>query len=350
MAKYSNRTIVRKWLLFTAFLVFVMVAVGGLTRLTRSGLSIVEWKPVAGILPPLSDEQWRQEFEKYQRFPQYQQVNEGMQLDEFKYIFYWEYGHRLLGRLIGLIFALPFILFVWRRQIQGRLAVKLTLLLILGGAQGALGWFMVKSGLVDQPNVSHFRLAAHLLLALLLMCLLYWLAMDLRAPLRRRLTGSYLPTLSLGFLALVILQIFYGALTAGLHAGHIYNSFPTMNGEWIPRGMAATALDFLENPVAVQFVHRCLGWLVLISAVLFSSFGLRQPRLTLRQSLSLWSLLGMSSLQFTLGVLTLLHRVPVALGSLHQIGACMTLLFAVHAVHALREGDNPLHMIMGSRL
>jgi cytochrome c oxidase assembly protein subunit 15 len=341
MAQTQENTGIRIWLLLTVFMVFSIVAVGGLTRLTRSGLSIVEWKPISGVLPPLSDEAWQAEFEKYKQYPQYQKVNQDMEMDEFKFIFYWEYGHRLLGRLIGFVFAVPLLVFALQKKVRGPLAFKLTIALILGGAQGFLGWYMVKSGLVDRPSVSHFRLAAHLLLALFLMCFLYWVALDLRAPLRRQWNRSRLRPLSIAFLCLVSLQIFYGALTAGLHAGHMYNTFPTMNGLWIPQGIGSMGpvLDFLENPVTVQFVHRCLGWLVLFSAIGLFMFSRNERQLTPRQKWSFQALLGMVMLQFALGVFTLLHMVPVALGSLHQMGACVLLLLAVNAVHAMREGN-----------
>ncbi|WP_141735866.1 COX15/CtaA family protein [Oligoflexus tunisiensis] len=339
MAQTQSTTGIRIWLLITAFMVFSMVAIGGLTRLTRSGLSIVEWKPISGILPPLTEEAWHAEFESYKQYPEYQKINQGMQLEDFKFIYYWEYGHRLLGRLIGFVFAVPLLVFALQKKVRGTLAFKLVMALILGGAQGVLGWWMVKSGLVDRPSVSHFRLAAHLLLALFLMCFLYWVAMDLRAPLRRHLNQSRLRPLSIAFLGLVSLQIFYGALTAGLHAGHMYNTFPTMNGLWIPQGIGSMGpvLDFLENPVTVQFVHRCLGWLVLFSAVGLYVMSRKEDYLSARQKWSFQALLVMVLVQFALGVFTLLYRVPVALGSLHQIGACILLLLTVNAVHAMRE-------------
>jgi cytochrome c oxidase assembly protein subunit 15 len=292
-------------------------------------------------LPPLTDEAWHLEFEKYKQYPQYQKVNQGMELSEFKFIFWWEYGHRLLGRLIGFVFAVPLLIFALQKKVRGTLAFKLGTALVLGGAQGFLGWYMVKSGLVDRPSVSHFRLAAHLLLALFLMCFLYWIAMDLRAPLRRSWNASRLKPLSVAFLCLLSLQIFYGALTAGLHAGHMYNTFPTMNGLWIPQGIGSMGpvLDFLENPVTIQFVHRCLGWLVLFSAIGLFFLSRKESQLTPRQKWSFQALLVMVMVQFALGVFTLLYMVPVALGSLHQMGACVLLLLAVNAVHAMREGS-----------
>jgi len=343
MAAY-NRS-VRTWLLITTFTILIMIGVGGLTRLTKSGLSIVEWKPVAGALPPMNDAQWEQEFDKYKQFPQYQITNPNMQLSEFKFIYAWEYSHRLLGRLIGLIFALPLIYFAFRRKIKGSLARKLSIALLLGGLQGFIGWYMVKSGLVDVPRVSHYRLATHLGLAMFLMVWLYSIAQDLRFPLqvskleaRSKLTGYVI-----GFLALVCVQIFYGALTAGLHAGHLYNTFPLMNGDLIPTGLnyMGGLRDMFDNPVTVQFIHRCLGWLVFVSGLALA-FAAGKYAHTARQKISLQVLGGVVVLQFILGILTLLHAVPVALGSMHQIGASVLLLATVHAVHAFREAQSRL--------
>lgn len=339
MVAASSGRSVRMWLLLCSFLIFSTVAIGGLTRLTRSGLSIVEWKPISGVIPPLNDEQWQAEFQKYQQYPEYNKVNAGMELSEFKRIFYWEYLHRLLGRLIGVVFGIPLIVYVWKRQIRGRLALKLGLALLLGGAQGALGWFMVKSGLVELPRVSHYRLAAHLSLALFLMCFLFWIAMDLS---RRLPTGRHLGALrrlAKFFLALVVFQIFFGALTAGLRAGHMYNTFPSMNGLWVPQGIGSMGAvrDFFENPVTVQFVHRTLGWLTLASSLVVGYLAFKNSQISQRVRFSLLLLPLVCLLQFTLGVLTLLHSVPVTLGSLHQMGACLVLILSVRSVHILSQ-------------
>jgi cytochrome c oxidase assembly protein subunit 15 len=317
-----------------------MVAVGGLTRLTRSGLSIVEWRPITGVIPPLTEEQWQGELQKYRQTPEYQKVNKGMSVEEFKDIYWWEYGHRLLGRVIGLAFALPLVFFVWRRQVSGSLAGKLVIALVLGGGQGFLGWIMVKSGLVDLPRVNHYKLAAHLSLALFLMGFLFWIAQDLRAASSKRRVTGLLPMLSVSFLILVCVQIFYGALTAGLRAGHMYNTFPTMHGSWIPQGIGSFGpiRDFFENPVTVQFMHRMLGWLTLLSSLVLGWLAYRSREINARQRLSLGLVVGMVLIQFTLGVLTLLHAVPVNLGSMHQIGACVLLLLALNNVHVFFRG------------
>ncbi len=346
MPTSKGQRALRNWLFFSAFLVFSIVAVGGLTRLTRSGLSIVEWKPISGILPPLTEEHWQAEFDKYKQFPEYKQVNHQMDLDEFKYIYAWEYLHRLLGRLIGVVFAIPLLVFALRRELHGSLSWKLPLALLLGGLQGLLGWYMVKSGLVNMPRVSHYRLAAHLSLALFIMSYLFWIAIELKnlslKPLAPSPSFAGWPNLPLWtrlFLALISIQIFYGALTAGLHAGHMYNTFPLMNGQLIPQGIGSMGLlrDFFESPVTVQFVHRCLGWLTFFSALGLGFVGWRGEGLGEKLRTNLKLIGGMASLQFTLGVLTLLYAVPVSLGSLHQIGACVLLLLSVYAVQLTRR-------------
>lgn len=342
----SNRS-VRAWLYLTIFTILLMIGVGGLTRLTRSGLSIVEWKPIAGVLPPLNEEQWNVEFEKYKQFPEYQKVNSHFELSDFKFIYLWEYGHRLLGRVIGLLFALPLFYFAIRGRVRGSLARKLTLALCLGGLQGFIGWYMVKSGLIDMPRVSHYRLATHLGLAMFLMVFLYWIVRDIRYPLRK-VFGSErtLFRFSVAFLALVSVQIFYGALTAGLHAGHIFNTFPLWNGLWVPPGMAYMGglRDIFDNPVTVQFIHRGLGWITFFAALALAYFGPKIPGVTSRQITALRVVGGLAVAQFALGILTLLHAVPVALGSAHQIGASLLLLATVHTVHVSREGAPNLTM------
>lgn len=353
MASIKSRTGLRVWLFSCAFLVFAMVAVGGLTRLTRSGLSIVEWKPISGVIPPLNEEQWHREFEKYKQYPEYKKVNHAMDLSEFKFIYAWEFVHRLLGRLIGLVFAIPLIVFAWQGKLRGALAWKLWAALGLGGLQGFLGWYMVKSGLVDMPRVSHYRLAAHLLLALFIMGFLYWIYLDLGAQGRSsppKTVATRAPALprfrrwTRAFLALLSLQIFYGALTAGLHAGHMYNTFPLMHGQLIPQGIGSLGpiRDFFESPVTVQFMHRSLGWLVFFGALGLGLAAWRSQGLSSLQRKSLFTLAGMALVQFALGVATLLHAVPVGLGSLHQIGACVLLLLSIHAVYRFRTNQEPV--------
>ena len=251
---------VATWLLLLYLMVFAMVIVGGATRLTGSGLSMVEWHPLMGALPPLSESDWIETFQKYQASPQYQLVNQWMVLSDFKRIFLWEYVHRLLGRLIGVVFLVPWLFFLIRRSLDRPLAWKTFVAFLLGGAQGLLGWFMVKSGLVDNPEVSHYRLAAHLALALLVGHYLLWLFLDARRPTVRRSDSpprgaSNAPTWS--FIALLAVQIVFGALMAGKHAGLVAATFPDMNGEWIPSAFLSIEpwwRDLVENPLSIHFL------------------------------------------------------------------------------------------------
>ncbi|HST36593.1 MAG TPA: COX15/CtaA family protein, partial [Allosphingosinicella sp.] len=254
------------WLGVVAALVFLMIVVGGVTRLTESGLSMVRWEPISGAIPPLGETAWQAEFDHYKETPQYQQLNRGMTLDDFKTIFFWEYVHRLLGRLIGLAFALPLAWFAWRRAIPQGYGWKLGGLLGLGALQGAIGWWMVASGLVDRPDVSHIRLAVHLLTALLIFACLIWVSLDLRALARDPAARSArLPMLASWALSLLFVQYLFGAYVAGLDAGYAFNSWPKMGDEWFPAAtpmFASFLRNFVDNPIVVQFVHRWLAFLV----------------------------------------------------------------------------------------
>lgn len=310
---------VGRWLLACCALVFAMVLLGGLTRLTESGLSIVEWKPVTGVLPPLSEAAWSAEFDKYRATPEYQKVNAGMSLQAFQRIWWMEYSHRLLGRLIGVAFLAPFLWFLARGQVPARLRVHLWLVFLLGGAQGAVGWYMVKSGLVDRPDVSQYRLAAHLGLALLIYVYMLRLALDLLRPVTRRAaaTAGWL------VLALVFVQALIGALVAGLDAGLHYNTFPLMDGAFVPPGLLLEQpwwLNLFENPITVQFAHR-VGAYVVTVAVLWFCWRSRHP-------LRGW-LLAALVLQMALGIATLLLVVPLPLAWAHQAGAVVLLTAAV---------------------
>lgn len=329
------------WLATVCLLILAIVTIGGVTRLTRSGLSIVEWRPVSGMIPPLSLADWEEAFAKYRQFPEYQLLRQGMTLAEFKFIFLWEYFHRLVARLIGVVFVVPWLYFVIRGQMKRPLAMKLFFGFILGGLQGLLGWYMVKSGLVKNPHVSHYRLAAHLSLALGVLCYLFWILLGLRAGARRSETRTKtdprLRRFAIGLVFLVCGQILYGAFTAGLKAGFGFNTFPLMQGEWLPA--AATSLqpyylNFLENPWGVQFMHRVLAWTIAFCVPAFWFYA--RPRLVSpEQRRALDTLLAVTGIQFALGVVTLLFGVPVALGAIHQLGACILLLAAVYLNHAL---------------
>lgn len=315
----AGRRWVVVWLFAVAALVFVMVVVGGITRLTESGLSMVEWQPATGWLPPLSEEAWQAEFEKYQAFPQYQQVNRGMALDEFKAIYAWEYGHRLLGRLIGLAFFVPFVAFLAMGRIRRAEVPWFLFLFVAGGAQGALGWFMVQSGLIDRPDVSQYRLAAHLGLAFAILGLLLWTGWRLAEEGRSRAAERTLrwPATLLG--VAVFLQIIAGAFVAGTNAGFIYNTWPLIDGALIPSGLFDFEPAWLapfEEHLTVQFVHRMIAYLVVGLALWAMLRARRASSAAARRAGT--AVLHAVLLQVAIGIATLLAVVPVWLGALHQ--------------------------------
>jgi cytochrome c oxidase assembly protein subunit 15 len=331
-----HRRILRLWLLAVAGLVFVMVLVGGATRLTESGLSIVEWKPVAGTLPPIGDSEWRAEFEKYKTFPQYQQLNRGMSLEEFKTIFWWEWAHRLLGRVIGVVFLLPFLWFLWRGWAAPRLRARLWIIFGLGAFQGAVGWWMVASGLAGRVSVSQYRLAFHLTLACLIYVALLWTAQQLstRQPLDapRRLRAS-----AVALLVLVLLQIYLGALVAGLDAGLAYNTWPLIDGSFVPEASRLLFHEpwwrnFFENALTVQFDHRMVAYALWLATIVHAVDGARHESGAARQGALV--LAAAVTVQACIGILTLLYQTPLALALLHQAMAMVVLTVA--AVHAER--------------
>ena len=328
---------VRVWLFAVAALIAIMVLVGGATRLTESGLSIVEWKPVTGVLPPFNEVQWEQAFAAYKQIPQYQKLNAGMTLPEFRTIFWWEWSHRLLGRAIGAVYLLPFLFFLWRGTISGELKRRLWLIFGLGALQGAVGWWMVASGLSERVEVSQYRLATHLVLALLIFAAIVWTLrrLDERPPLassaRLRLTG-------LAFLVLTFVQLYLGALVAGLRAGLIYNTWPDIDGGFIPQ---AARLWFeqpwwrnlFENTLTVQFEHRMTAYLLFLLAV-FHAFDAAASRAIDAARGALWLLVAVM-LQSALGILTLLNQVPMGLALSHQAVAIAVLTLAVLQVERL---------------
>ncbi|HZH07607.1 MAG TPA: COX15/CtaA family protein [Lautropia sp.] len=322
------------WLLFMAGLVFLMVVVGGITRLTESGLSMVRWEPISGAIPPLDEAAWQAEFDAYKASPEYQKINAGMSLAQFKEIFFWEYTHRLLGRFIGLAFALPLAWFAWKRAIPKGYGWRLTGLLVLGGLQGAIGWWMVASGLVDRPEVSHIRLAVHLLLALFILALLTWTALDLRA-LARGEAKSKLPILAAWTLSLLGLQLLFGAYVAGLDAGYAFNSWPRMGDEWFPAGtpmLQPFIVNFADNPIVVQFVHR---WLAFVVAAFVIWLGLRAWRGGL--PLLAIAVIGTVTVQILLGIATLLSGVELWIAVAHQAMAALLLAAIVATAHQLGQ-------------
>ena len=330
------------WLFGVAALIFVMVVVGGLTRLTESGLSITEWKPITGALPPLSQDAWQNEFDLYKQIPQYEYMNKGMTLSEFKQIYWWEWGHRLLGRLIGFAFLIPFLWFAFTKKVERALVPKLAVLFVLGGLQGALGWWMVKSGLVHRTEVSQYRLAAHLTLALILFSYIFWTGLSLwrsskdtvsRAP----EAGSGLGTAARWLIAGFFVQIVFGALVAGTRAGFIHNSWPLIQGAFFaPEGLFHLQpwwSNFFENLLTVQYQHRMFAYaLVILTA--WHWWRVRASGVP-DAMLSANCLLAAVSGQVVLGIATLVMVVPIPMGAAHQAGAVIVLATAVWHAHRL---------------
>lgn len=324
---------VRVWLLVVAVMIVGMVVLGGLTRLTDSGLSMVEWRVVMGAIPPLSDADWQETFDKYKQFPQYQKHFPDMEMKQFKFIFLMEYAHRLLGRLIGLVFFLPFVFFLLKKWLYQPFIWRGSLLFILGGLQGVVGWIMVKSGLVDEPRVDHLRLTLHLGLALFVLGLTFWYYLRLTHPLSKDHTQTVFPKYhgARWLVSLISMQILSGGMVAGLKAGFAFNTWPTMNGAMMPKSMWAYdsfTQNFFENPVFVQFFHRWFAILVAIYCLVFGLLNWAKPLPMLLKRARV-ALVVLVVIQVLLGIGTLVMRVPVSLASLHQFGAVLLLLTAV---------------------
>jgi heme a synthase len=319
---------VSNWLFFVAALVFVMVLVGGITRLTESGLSITEWKPVTGAIPPLSAADWLAEFNKYKHSSQYVLMNSGMDLAAFKHIYFWEFFHRLLGRLLGVAFALPLLWFLVKRAIPQGFTLRLFVLLLLGGAQGAVGWLMVRSGLTDRVNVQPAMLAAHLCMALFLFGLLLWTALDIRAEKKGRLKGfAALTLIALG------VQIFFGAITAGLRAGKVSNTWPLMNDHFIPEGIESHGsawMTLTSDPFLIHFLHRWWAWGVVVLLILLARqvkrAGVRPAAIAIHSAFGV---------QILLGIATVMSGVSLPLAILHQAVGALLLACTVWGAHVV---------------
>ncbi|MAN59394.1 MAG: heme A synthase [Flavobacteriaceae bacterium] len=332
--KDNNKVIY--WLLTGCFLIFIMVVVGGITRLTHSGLSISNYKLISGTIPPLNEVEWLEAFDLYKQYPEYQKLNYNFTLEEFKDIYFWEWLHRVIGRFIGLVFLVPFIYFLIRKQLSRPTIKKCIVLLALGAFQGFLGWYMVKSGLVDRPDVSHYRLAMHLTTAFLTFAYTLWVALDLLFPKQKEIDAKFRNLLRGGY-ALLVVQIIWGAFVAGLDAGWIHNHWPLMSeGKLIHETVYIEQeplwRNFVEGKSGVQFVHRYLAYVV-VAIILFIWWKGQTIARTLPQRIGLNALLGLVFLQFFLGVFTLLLQVPVWLGVLHQIMAFFLLAGMTFTLH-----------------
>ena len=336
----ARRQHLRIWLWTGAALTASTLIVGGITRLTESGLSIVDWAPIVGSVPPLSDADWQAAFARYQQYPEYVKLRPDMTLSEFKYIYFWEYLHRMIGRLIGMVFLIPFIWFWIRGYLNGPLLRRMLLLFTLGGLQGLMGWYMVKSGLVDRPDVSHYRLAAHLLLAVTIFGACVWFANDLLVRAARPIapeSRSFMVRSLTAIGALLAVQIFWGALVAGLKAGFIYATFPLMDGSLLPPNgwwKDPWPINLFENMATVQWMHRLLATVLLAGAIVFVVRVRRDPDLT---RFHRWSaaLAGLIVLQYALGVTTLLTHVDIPVAVTHQATALLivgVLLTVLHRV------------------
>jgi cytochrome c oxidase assembly protein subunit 15 len=313
-----------------------MVIVGGITRLTHSGLSISNYKLISGTIPPTNALQWNEAFDLYKQYPEYQKLNYNMTIDEFKDIYFWEWIHRVIGRFIGLVFVIPFVYFLLRKQLKKSTIKKCLILLAMGGFQGFLGWFMVKSGLVDKPDVSHYRLAMHLTTAFLTFAYTFWVALDLIFPSKKQVNTSFRNLIRVGLVILVV-QIIWGAFVAGLDAGWIHNHWPLMNdGELIHQSVTTEQeplwRNFIEGKSGVQFVHRYLAYIV-VGIIGFIWFKARKNKTTMLQQKGINLLLILVGVQFVLGVLTLVLFVPVWLGVLHQVTAFFLLATMTFTLH-----------------
>jgi len=339
---FNSHKSIAIWLLICCATVFGMVVLGGVTRLTGSGLSMVQWAPIMGILPPLDQAAWEETFRLYQQFPEFQLKNFSMTLDEFKSIFWFEYSHRLLGRGIGVIFFLPFLFFLFTGKVNKSLTPKLIAMFILGGLQGLMGWYMVKSGLVNDPHVSQYRLTAHLSLAIIIYGYMFWVALDLLLPKDNTIATVMNPKLSqfsMIITSIIFITIMSGGFVAGTRAGFAFNTFPLMNEQLIPDGlfeMQPIWHNFFENIMTVQFDHRVLATVLFLAIPVF---WLKTRKFNLKPTAQIGAhlLLAALALQITLGISTLLLIVPVSLAAAHQAGAVILLTASLFVSHQLRQ-------------
>lgn len=336
MEKTKDNKKVIYWLLTGCLLIFIMVVVGGITRLTHSGLSISNYKLISGTIPPMNETEWQEAFDLYKQYPEYQKLNNHFDLQDFKDIYFWEWLHRVIGRFIGLVFFLPFLYFLITKQLSKPTIKKSIILMCLGAFQGFLGWYMVKSGLVDNPDVSHYRLAAHLTTAFLTFAYTFWVALDLIYQNKKEISKSFRNLVRFTF-AILLLQIIYGAFVAGLDAGFIHNHWPMMSeGKFMHQTVyiehSTLYKNFIEGKSGVQFVHRTLAYFV-VGFIVLVYLKSRKLILTLPQSRAINSLLITVGIQFLLGVFTIILQVPVWLGVVHQVGAFFLLSAMIFTLH-----------------
>ncbi|OAB81488.1 COX15/CtaA family protein [Cochleicola gelatinilyticus] len=324
------------WLLTGCVLIFIMVVVGGITRLTHSGLSISNYKLISGTIPPMNEVEWQEAFDLYKQYPEYQKLNNHFGLEDFKDIYFWEWFHRVIGRFIGVVFIIPFLYFLIRKQLTKPTIKKCIVLLLLGGFQGFLGWYMVSSGLVDRPDVSHYRLAMHLTTAFITFAYTLWVALDLWYPVKKEIDTGFRNLIRWGLVVLII-QIIWGAFVAGLDAGWIHNHWPLMNDgklihETVTIEQQPVWKNFVEGKSGVQFVHRYLAYIV-VAFIAVIGYRSRKHTKTLQQKTGIQLLVALVVLQFLLGVCTLIFQVPVVLGVLHQVVAFFLLAAMTFSLH-----------------
>lgn len=332
--KKDNKRVIY-WLFTGCILIFIMVIVGGITRLTDSGLSISNYKLITGTIPPTGETEWQEAFELYQQYPEFQKLHSHFTIEDFKSIYFWEWLHRVIGRLIGMVFIIPFLYFLATKQLTKKTIKKCIVLLVLGGFQGFLGWYMVKSGLVDRPDVSHFRLAAHLTTAFLTFAATLWIVLDLIFPEKKTVNKKFRNLIIVSYIILIF-QIIYGAFVAGLKAGLLHNHWPFMNEGKLIHNTVYIFEPFyknlIENPSGIQFIHRTVAYIVVIF-ILIIWYQAKRMTLTKYQNSAVDSLFALVFFQFLLGVLTIIYAVPLWLGVAHQIGAFLLLTAMTFTLH-----------------
>jgi len=334
----DSKKSIYNWLIIGCLLIILMIVIGGITRITQSGLSMVKWEPIVGAIPPLNETDWQKSFDLYKKSPEFNFYNSHFTLSDYKKIFFWEYLHRLVARLIGLIFLIPFLFFWVKKYFSSKLKKQLLFILLLGFTQGLAGWLMVESGLSKNPHVSHYRLAIHLILALILLIYIYWVALSIKYDREEEEKSRLLKPILILF-SLVLVQIVYGAFVAGLKAGKMYNTFPKLNNEWIPKDFDIIynrdgLISLVNSPGIVQFIHRIIGITILVFAITII-FKIRNK--LVKQAKLIYILFFLIFVQVILGIITLLYAVPLSLGVLHQVLAFLIVLCFIRLLYSFKE-------------